>query len=343
MGSTPTGSTISMTVKNKVATIERVLAVNPIPGADAIEVASVLGWKVVVKKGQFKPGDWCVYIAIDSIVNKDLPQYKFLEKVNYRIRTVRLRGQISQGLCLPLSDFGLEGRGDIGDDVSAIVGAEHYEAPLPPELAGNAKGFLPDFLKRTDEINLKGLPALLTEFEGKGVYITTKYDGTSSTYYTRDGQFGFCGRNVEFKEDTVNTFSRIVEKYDIKNKMLKLGFNIAIQGEVVGPGIQGNNLGLKEHELVLFSLFNIDKHEYLGHHDLLDVARALDIRTAETIYSGPFKFTIADLQKIANELKYPNGKPAEGIVIRPIVQEYSPLLGGHLSAKIISETFDMAK
>lgn len=329
---------------NKIASIEIITAIDSIPGADSIQVASVLGWKVVVKKDQFKPGDKCIYIAIDSIVNKDYVQYKFLEKVNYRIRTVRLRNQVSQGICFPITDFGINpDHYQVGEDVSSLVGAEHYEAPIPPSLAGDMVGFLPGFLKRTDETNIKGVPELLNEFTGKLCYITTKYDGTSSTYYTNNSKFGICGRNVEFKETTINTLSRINEKYGIKDKLLSLGENIAVQGEVYGPGIQGNRLGVDDHSLVLFSAYDINKSEYYGYDKLKDTCLKLGLPLVVPIWCGVFNFTITQLQDMANNLKYSNGSPAEGIVIRPIDMVYNPVLGGHLSVKIISETFDLQK
>src|SRR6185436_4978944 len=146
-------------MERKLASIQKVLEVNPIPNADAIEVLTVLGWKVVAKKGEFKVGDLVVYFEVDSIL-KESPEIEFLRKSNFRIKTIKLRGQVSQGLCLPLSIlFGLvELPHDPfaeGDDVTELLEVEKYEVYVPAQLAGERKGNFPDFLSKTDEMRIQ--------------------------------------------------------------------------------------------------------------------------------------------------------------------------------------------
>src|SRR3989339_47632 len=126
----------------KLATIRLIEEVLPIEGADAIEKVRIGGWWVVARKNEFKPGDKCVYFEIDSLL-PPLPQYAFLEKAGkkktlfegrdyegYRIKTIKLRGQISQGLALPVASFpGIPD--ELGADVSEKIGVVKYEATVP--------------------------------------------------------------------------------------------------------------------------------------------------------------------------------------------------------------------
>ena len=95
-------------MSRKLASIQRIVSIEPIQGADKIELAIVLGWQCVVKKDEFKVGDLCVYIEIDSIVPADNPYFEFMKDRKYRVKTIRLRGIYSQGLVCPLNIMGLK-------------------------------------------------------------------------------------------------------------------------------------------------------------------------------------------------------------------------------------------
>jgi RNA ligase (TIGR02306 family) len=333
----------------KVATIEEIAEVLPHPNADALELAKIKGWQVCIKKGEFKKGDLCIYICVDSVL-EDKPVYEFLRNKNFRIRTVKLRGQISQGIAFPMNLFKTLGHDTvvftepdvIGSDVSHYVYAKHYEKPLPANLAGETKGYRPSFIKKTDEDNIKSNPSVLEELKGKPYYISVKVDGSSGTFFLKDDNFGVCSRNLELKYDENNAFWKIAIKYDIENKLRKIGRNIAVQGEVYGPGIQGNLLGLSEIEFQAFNLFDIDKQEYLGHNELQEFCFNNNIPIVKIIDVGPeFNKSLAELQEMSNNLRYDNGNLAEGIVIRPIQEMYSQVLQGRLSGKVKSEPFEL--
>ncbi len=338
---------------SKVATIERITKLEKHPNADTLDVLTIGAWQVVAKQGQYKEGDLCVYIYPDSVV-EDRPIYDFLKNKHFRIKQIKLRGIVSNGLCLPIAeaisnasinDIGLVFIGGIcipspeGFDVSGLVGAKHYEKEVPACLAGVCRSTFPSFMKKTDEDNLRSNIKVLAELQGKEVYISGKLDGSSGTYYVKDGQFGVCSRNMDLLEDENNTFWKIARKYDLETKMKKFGFNIGIQGEVVGPGIQGNKLGLKEVEFGLFNVYDIDKQQHQGLETLVGTSFALDVPLVHIVYRGICKFTIDELIKMANELKYPNGSPAEGIVIRPVEVTESAVLRSRMSVKVISEVF----
>lgn len=254
----------------KLASIQKIENIRPIEGADSIECATVLGWNVVVKKGEHNPGDVITYVEVDSLLPEST-EYEFLRKSSYRapitegenviqrggfkIRTIKLRGQISQGLILPVPN----GEWNIGDDVTDVLGIIKYEPPVPVGMKGRAKGQFPSFIQKTDEIRIQSAPELLDprlEYEAR-----EKLDGTSVTAFIRDGEFGICSRNLLLDEtDTSHVIVRYASDTGLKEKLEEIcklaGFEIYIQGELVGPGIQGNRYGLKEHRLYVFNVLN---------------------------------------------------------------------------------------
>jgi RNA ligase (TIGR02306 family) len=334
----------------KVATIEEIAEVIPHPNADALELAKIKGWQVCIKKGEFKKGDLCIYICVDSVL-EDKSVYEFLRNKNFRIRTVKLRGQISQGIAFPMSMFKSLGHDTVvftepnvvGSDVSHYVYAKHYEKPLSAQLSGQVYGLMPSYLRKTDEDNIKNNPEILQELAGKSYYITMKVDGSSGTYFYKDDVgFGVCSRNYQLKEDDKNSFWVVARKYDLENKLKNDGRNLAIQGEVYGPGIQGNLLGVKDIQFRAFNLFDIDNYKYLDWKELQEFCFNNHIPIVDTINTGQsFNKTLSELQEFANNLKYNNGNLAEGIVIRPTEDTYSETLKGRLSGKIISESFEL--
>ena len=154
-------------MERKLATIETVKELKPIPDADLIELAIVRGWQCVVKKGEFKPGDKGVYFEVDSFLPLD-DKYEFLKKTSYkqmreeygyRLKTCKFRGQISQGLFLPLKQFDelKDMVFDIGDDVTKELNIKLYEPPIPAHLAGEVKGAFPTFLRKSDQERIQNL------------------------------------------------------------------------------------------------------------------------------------------------------------------------------------------
>lgn len=252
----------------KLASIQKIENIRPIEGADSIECATVLGWNVVVKKGEHKPGDVVTYVEVDSLLPEN-PEYEFLRKSSYRapivdgsaqiqrggfkIRTIKLRGQVSQGLILPVPP----GEWQIGDDVTELLGIIKYEPPVPVGMKGRAKGPFPSFIQKTDEIRIQSAPELLDrrlEYEAR-----EKLDGTSVTAFIRDGEFGICSRNLLLDEtDTSHVIVKYSSMNAIREKIEGLsrsaGFDICIQGELIGPGIQGNRYGLRERKLYVFNI-----------------------------------------------------------------------------------------
>src|SRR5712671_5792843 len=238
----------------KLASIQTISEIRPIDGADRIEAATVLGYQTVVKKGEFRPGDLCVWHEPDTVA-AEKPEYEFLRKQGFRLKVSRFKGQVSQGLALPLSVLPTADN-SVGQDVTELTGIRKYEKPLSPNLAGVAKGAFPSWMPKTDEPNLRSFPAALDEFTGRECVITQKVDGTSGTFYLRAGQFGVCSRNLELVEDATTAFWRVAHELQLREALATLRGDFALQGEVHGEGIQSNHLGRQGVGLAAFDLFD---------------------------------------------------------------------------------------
>src|SRR5579872_7311135 len=250
----------------KLASIQIITDIRPIEGADRIEAATVLGYQTVTKKGEFRPGDLCVWHEPDTVA-AEKPEYEFLRKQGFRLKVSRFRGQVSHGLALPLNVLPASSYG-VGNDVTELTGIRKYEKPLSPNLAGVAKGAFPSWMPKTDEPNLRSFPTALDEFVGRECVITQKVDGTSATFYLRGGEFGVCSRNLELLDDPGSMFWRVAREHRVREALATLDGDFALQGEVHGEGVQGNRLGVKGVGLTVFNLFNISTHAYAGHLEL---------------------------------------------------------------------------
>lgn len=273
----------------KLASIRTIENIGPIEGADKIELASVGGWNVVVAKDVgHKVGDWVVYCEIDSF----LPireEFEFLRKSSYkkmgdqegfRLKTIKLRNQVSQGLILPFNILPLGDTFHEGQDVSEILGIVKYEPPIPAELAGKVKGLFPSFLPKTDEERCQNLTSEYQQWKIQSnhkFYVTEKLDGSSATYYIKDGEFGVCSRNLELLETEGNTFWKVARELELEHKMASLGRNISFQGELIGEGIQGNPYGIKGQTVRFFNIFNIDQYSRVGVDEFVSLMERLDL------------------------------------------------------------------
>jgi RNA ligase (TIGR02306 family) len=277
----------------KLATIRKIDNIRPIVGADAIECAVVGGWTVVVKKDEFKVGDLAVYLEIDSWVPHNLAPFlsKGVEPREFngvkgeRLRTVKLRGQISQGLLLPLSVFprslGFDYATDrtVGEDVSHWLGIQKWEAPIPAQLAGDVRGMFPTKIPKTDQERIQNLTVELEEWKAEALSweVTEKLDGTSMTVYVDGDDEGVCSRNLNLKENEANSLWRVAKHDQLIEKLRSTGRNLAIQGELVGEGIQKNMYKLKGQHFFLFDVYDIDRGAYLNPVERRALASKLDI------------------------------------------------------------------
>ncbi len=322
----------------KLASIQRIKAIEAIEGADAIEKAGVLGWQLVVKKNEYQVGAWCVYCEIDSIL-PDRPEFEFLKPRGMRIKTIRLRGQISQGICLPLSILPANTPIEEDTDVTELLGIIKYEPPIPAQLAGNAKGLFPSFIPKTDETRVQVLQNVLDKYAGELCYIAEKLDGSSVTYYIRNGEFGVCTRNLELLEEANNSLWKVARATDLEAKMRSIGENIAFQGEIIGEGIQSNKYKLSGQTVRFFNVFKIDAYTYLSYEDFMALMQSLNLPTVpiintEYLLSNNIEALVALATRRSVLL---STTWAEGIVIRPLIEAQG--MFGRVSFKAINPEF----
>jgi RNA ligase (TIGR02306 family) len=257
----------------KMASIRIVDGIAPIEGADAIETAVIGGWKVVIRKGEFAVGDRVVYCEIDSWIPTELAPFlskgkeprEFNGVKGERLRTIKLRGQLSQGLLLNLDNaLPFTNSFQDGDDVSEVLNIQKWERPMNAQLAGMAKGNFPSLIPKTDQERVQNLVKEIASAVNLQFEVTEKLEGSSMTCYLIDGVFGVCSRNLDLKETEGNAFWQVARKEQIEEKMRSTGDgDWAIQGELIGPGIQGNIYKLSEPEFRVFDVYNIQSGDYL--------------------------------------------------------------------------------
>ena len=341
-----------METLRKLATIRKITELRPIEGADKIELAIVDGWQVVVAKDvEHKVGNKVVYCEIDSF----LPireEFEFLRKSSYkkmgnqegfRLKTIKLRGQVSQGLILPIhilptTQFDTPDELPEGLDVTEMLGIVKYEPPIPAELAGKVKGQFPSFLRKTDEERIQNLVKEYDEWKFTSkhqFYVTEKLDGSSATYYIKDGVFGVCSRNLELLETEGNTFWKAARELDLEEKMKSLGKNVCFQCELIGEGIQGNPYKIKGHTVRFYTGFDIDKQVRIPFMEFADVLMSLNLQHVPVL-NQEYGFILPDT--VEDMLKYAEGKSElnpdterEGVVVRS--------MDGTISFKAISNVF----
>ncbi|HRV01132.1 MAG TPA: RNA ligase (ATP) [Mesotoga sp.] len=268
-----------MNIDRQLATVRRISELKPIEGADRIELAIVDGWQVVVKKREFNTGDLAVYFEIDSWV--PLAVAPFLKRssersyngiIGERLKTIKMKGQLSQGLLLPIRIAECISGNPLrqfreGEDLTELLGVQKWEKEIPAQLTGLVKGNFPSFLVKTDQPRIQNQYKYVTDI--LGLYeLSEKLDGSSMTVYStmNDGELvqGVCSRNLDLKRDENNAFWKVAIRENLLEKLSAYGENIALQGELVGPGVQGNPYQLNDLQFFVFDIFSIDSQTYLG-------------------------------------------------------------------------------
>ncbi len=312
----------------KLASIRKIDAIAPIDGADAIEVAIVGGWKVVVKKNEFAVGDLAVYFEIDSWIPTELAPFlskgkeprEFEGVKGERLRTVKLRGQLSQGLLLPLEPTCANIVSELfeGLDVSVPLNIKKWEKVLPAQLAGQAKGNFPTAIPKTDQERCQNLVKEINAAIKAGLKfeVTEKLEGSSMTCYLIDGEFGVCSRNLDLKETEGNAFWATARKDGIEEKMraVPTGGDFAIQGELIGPGIQGNIYNLKETEFRVFDVYNITGGFYMNPADRRKLIDTMGLKHVPVLAAQAELYDTLGIQDVDGLLKFAEGKSVMGLI-----------------------------
>jgi RNA ligase (TIGR02306 family) len=329
----------------KLASIETITDRIHHPNADKLDIVKVLGWQVITKRDEFKKGDKVVFIVIDTILPK-APWSEFLaDKKNpdtpIRLKTAKLRAFYSQGLVLPLSVLPENVQGwHEGADVSGALGIKKYEKEIPAQLSGEVLGGFPTYLcAQTDEDNGLSNPELVDEvLKSKWITVTEKLDGSSCTIIIQDREIKYvCSRRLALKETEENSFWKAARKLDL-SKCVRGRY--VIQGELMGPGIQGNQLKLIEPELYVFQISY--ENAFYPYIEMVFECRntfgCKYVRHVENFDTTETKITTDYLQDLADKQALPSGEPAEGIVVRPL-DYHNAGNGRPLSFKIINRNY----
>jgi RNA ligase (TIGR02306 family) len=317
-------------IERKLATIRKIAAIEPIEGADAIEVAVVDGWKVVVKKGEFAVDSLAVYIEIDSWVSHDIAPFlskgkeprEFEGVKGERLRTVKLRGQISQGLLLPIPEDTIKGAGILiseGLDLTEHLGILKWERPMNAQLAGMARGNFPALVPKTDQERIQNLTRSFEQYQLDTWSITEKLDGSSCTFYLDDeGVFHVCSRNLDLKEDEANSFWKVARKFQIEDIMRRNSMlGMAIQGEMIGEGIQGNQYKV-QLDFYVYDMYNTHTGQYILPVQLKAACEKLGLKHVPIIVEATEikEQTIQSILEYAEGKSLINGSNREGVVFK---------------------------
>lgn len=267
--------------ERKLATIQRIEEIKDIPDADRIQAYRIGGWWVVDSKDKYEVNQLVVFVEVDSFVPTEIAPFlskgkeprEFSGIKGERLRTVKLKKQISQGLLLKIEDVLTEEAiaeihgmtpGVEGEDVTEVLGIIKWESPEEKIIPANAKGSFPAFIPKTDQPRVQNLRREYEDWVAKQVQfeVTEKLDGSSMTVFCLGEEDGVCSRNLELKNEG-GTFWDTALKLDLHTKIRSTGRNLALQGELCGPGIQGNSYGLKDYDYFVYDIFDIDLQEYL--------------------------------------------------------------------------------
>ena len=327
----------------KLATIRTIQEVKPIENADAIEHVRVDGWWIVCKKGEFSVGDEALYLEIDSWVpheiapflskGRDPREYKGIR--GERLRTVKLRGALSQGLLLNPNTLPQFSQITLDHDVdyASMLGIIKWEPPLHPSLQGTAKGNFPSFIPKTDQDRVQNITHVLNNRD-EMYEISLKLDGSSTTIYCKDGEIGVCSRNLELKLDNENnTFVKTaIDSLFVPALKYEWNYNkrnLAFQCELMGPGIQGNKEKLDEYKLFCFDIFDIDQQRYLRSSERIAIINNYGLSHVPIIdFMASFNSlgitSLDELLAFATQVK-PIGwsHPIEGLVFKHIHKQHS--------------------
>lgn len=299
----------------KMATILQIEEVKAIPEADKICAYRMLGWWVIDQVNKYQVGDIVIYFEIDAWIPTDLAPFlskgKSPREYNgvkgEKLRTIRLRGALSQGLIMPLPDDMIDF--ELGDDVSEQLCVVKWEPP-PEFTSADAKGTFPKYCPKSDQERIQNcLRTVEGTFATETYEVSEKVEGQSHSAILYNGEFMVCSRNLSLK-DSDNTFWNSARKYDLENKMRSLGRNLMIQSEQCGPGISGNIYNMSEYFLFVFDIFDIDRQEFLNPEERRELTKFLGLIDAPVLFK---KFDLSGMT-VSKFLDMADGKSVMGMI-----------------------------
>lgn len=334
----------------KLCSVEKILDIREAENSDNLEIAIVKGWQVVVKKNEFHTGDLVAYFEIDSLIPRtSITEFLFKDKsetaTEARLKTVKLRGNLSQGLIIPMAEIVHkmfvelnnttfdDNMLEVGTDLTEVLHIGKYEPPVPEEVGAKSASGVWE-IPKTDEDRYQSNPELVEQLKGKEYYASVKLDGTSTTVIlnineNEEPEVNVCGRNTCYTENPNNKYWAVTMKYNMKEKILdyfsKTGKRLAFQGELIGPKIQANKMGLTENDLYIFNVWMADGKMPFEKCDLdtsLSIVEELGFNFVPIEMTGVFNYNsdeLQDLTKIKYNKYFAGAKQSqniEGLVFR---------------------------
>ena len=320
----------------KLATVRKIAEIKQIPEADLIVAYRVDGWLVVDKKGQYQVGDMVVYCEVDSWIPHELAPFlskgkepRVFEGVpGERLRTVRLKGQLSQGLFLPGTQcptgLMVKQHNSVmqhifqeGDDVSDWLGIKKWEPIISAQLACDARGLFPSVVPKTEAERIQNLASTWDELRKHEFEVTEKMHGSSCSFYLDlEKDFHVCSRNLDLKLSETNAYWKAALKYNVQQNMLKHGLaGLALQGEIVGEGLNGNQykLGL---EFFLFSIYDVQQGKYLDAYAREEICDILGLQHVPVVQLDMSELSVEQALVAAEGKSKVNGSEREGLVLK---------------------------
>lgn len=357
-----------------LARVVRIDDVKTHPNADSLDLALVGGWQCVIKRGEYQAGDLAIYIEVDSMVPVDNPIFEFLRGRNMeerdgkeysRIKTMKLRKELSQGLIVPVHAAGSP-EPKVDEDVTDRMGILKYVKPSEQaainggnkgDRTGTSKLGFPNFIPKTDQARVQNIKMAYENAYTKGekFEVTFKLDGSSLTIWHKDGDTGVASRNVGFrledekigfftavknffkghgwkrviKKDS-NHFTAMAEELDLGKRLREFGLNIALQGELVAPNIQGNFEGVDKPEYFVYDIYNISESRYYLPEERLATLNTLNSKGGMKIKHVPVYLwnvgvpaEMESVIKMASGESALNGKYREGLVFKSMSRDFS--------------------
>lgn len=306
--------------------VEEVVSVQSIENADNIVEYTVGGWNVVDRISRYSPGELVVYLSIDSWVPTEIAPFlskgeqprEYNSVPGERLRTVRLRKTLSQGLILPISIVDKQYR-VLGQVLDEVLNIQKYEPPIPAQLRGISRGNFPVGVPKTDQERIQNLSKKFNSFRGIEFEVTEKLHGSSCTWYLdHDNTFSACSRNINLKANPDNSFWSVALRYNVESVMKDLGLQgYAIQGELVGPGIQKNMYAMQSLDVYVFDVYNVKTGKYLPADERIKLVSELGLNHVPVYESCLFEFTdIPSVLLYADGRSALNNVPREGLVFK---------------------------
>lgn len=323
---------------------EKVVALYPIAKADKIEVAQIQGWCCVVKKGEFQVGDTGIYFPIDSILPEADARFEFMRDRKYRVKTIKLRGELSQGLLLPMTSFPEVKNKAEDADLADVLNVRHYQnydaddsfqekEPdsffekiryrikkwIYTKLYKKEKKGWPGFIRKSDETRVQNFPWVLERKGDLRFEISEKLDGSSAQFFVHKGKYGVCSRNLVVTKDPSHAFTVLGKEEGFEKKLKSLKRNLSIGGEVIGPKIQKNPYRLGKNKFYCYNVFDIDKREYLSakeRHEICQKLGILHVPVIKTVILNQEYKTLADIIKDADGKSTLADVKREGLVFK---------------------------